>query len=152
MCHMHVGPLATYTCTQSRSVFCVPVCIRDRGFTGIALIPVQAHRFLLLSPFVYLPPCPTPFHTGTWTPRAWDCPAHGPCSPALAEAALSGPRLRGPVSTLVSTWLTPAGILGVGRSDLVKEWSGWALSECGRVTDTPGHHLSQGRAPLSQKG
>lgn len=78
MCHMHVGPLATYTCTQSRSVFCVPVCIRDQGFTGIALIPVQAHRFLLLSPFVYLPPCPTPFHTGTWTPVPGTVPPMDP--------------------------------------------------------------------------
>ena len=38
------------------------------GFHRGTLIPVQVHRFLLLSPFVYLPPCPTPFHTGTWTP------------------------------------------------------------------------------------
>lgn len=89
---------------------------------------------------------------GHTDPRAWECPSRGPCSPALAAAALSGPRLRGPVSSLVSPWLTPAGILGVGGSDLEEEWSGRALSECGQVTDMPGRHLSQGRAPLSWKG
>ena len=71
---------------------------------------------------------------GTRTPVPGSVPPVDPCSPALATAALSGPHLRGPVSTLASPWLTPAGILGVGGSDLEKEWSGRALSECGQVT------------------
>lgn len=75
-----------------------------------------------------------------------------PCSPALAAAALSGPRLHGPVPILVGPWLTLAGILGVGGSHLEEEWSGRASGECGQVTDTPGRRLSQGRAPLSWKG
>uniref|UniRef100_A0AC11DE21 Translocase of inner mitochondrial membrane 17A n=1 Tax=Ovis aries TaxID=9940 RepID=A0AC11DE21_SHEEP len=63
---------------------------------------------------------------GTWTPVPGSIPPVDPCSPALAAAALSGPRLHGPVPILVGPWLTLAGILGVGGSHLEEEWSGRA--------------------------
>lgn len=71
-------------------------------------------------------------------PRAWEHPSCGPLLTCPGRGCPLGPPSAWTSPILVGPWLTLAGILGVGGSDLEEEWSGRASCECGQVTDSLG--------------